>query len=96
MPESENAPRRLRDPHPSLKRGPGWLIFAIGLLGTFSASYPHGCLNVLLPTIAKEFGVDASLIVVINIAYSLISGVLTLPFGRLGDRIGYQKMPHRL
>lgn len=92
MPEAENAPRRLRDPHPSLKRGPGWLIFAIGLLGTFSASYPHGCLNVLLPTIAKEFGVDTSLIVVINIAYSLISGVLTLPFGRMGDRIGYQKM----
>ncbi len=88
MPEAENAPRRLHDPHPSLKRGPGWLIFAIGLLGTFSASYPHGCLNVLLPTIAREFGVDTSLIVVINIAYSLISGVLTLPFGRMGDRIG--------
>lgn len=92
MPESESAPRRLRDPHPCLKRGPGWLIFAIGLLGTFSASYPHGCLNVLLPSIARELAVDTSLIVIVNIAYSLISGVLTLPFGRWGDRIGYQKL----
>ena len=92
MSEAESAPRRLRDPHPSLKRGPGWLIFAIGLLGTFSASYPQGCLNVLLPSIAKELGVDTSLIVIVNIAYSLISGVLTLPFGRWGDRIGYQKL----
>ena len=67
MPESENAPRRLRDPHPCLKRGPGWLIFAIGLIGTFSASYPHGCLNVLLPSISLELGVDTSLIVIVNI-----------------------------
>ncbi len=92
MQESESAPRRLRDPHPCLKRGPGWLIFAIGLIGTFSASYPHGCLNVLLPSISLELGVDTSLIVIVNIIYSLISGVLTLPFGRWGDRIGYQKL----
>ena len=92
MQEPESAPRRLRDPHPCLKRGPGWLIFAIGLIGTFSASYPHGCLNVLLPSISLELGVDTSLIVIVNIIYSLISGVLTLPFGRWGDRIGYQKL----
>lgn len=67
-------------------------MFAIALIGTFSAFYPHGSLNVLLPVIAKELAIDTSLIVIINIAYSLLSGVLTLPFGRLGDRIGYQKL----
>lgn len=75
-----------------LRRGPGWLTFVIALAGTFSAFYPHGALNVLLPVIAKELVIDTDLIVVINIFYSLISGVLTLPFGRLGDRIGYQKL----
>ena len=73
-----------------LKRGPGWLMFAICLIGTFSASYAHGALNVLLPGIAAELSIQTSLIVIINISVSLVSAVLTLPFGRLGDRIGYQ------
>ena len=75
-----------------LKRGPNWVLFLITLIGTFSASYPQGSLNVLLPSIAKDLSIDTSLIVMVNIAYSLICGVLTLPFGRWGDRIGYQKM----
>lgn len=75
-----------------LKRGPGWVLFIVALIGTFSASYPNGCMGVLMPTIAKELNIGTDLIVLINIAYSLICGVLTLPFGRLGDRIGYQKM----
>lgn len=75
-----------------LKRGPGWLMFAICLIGTVSAFYPHGALNVLLPVIGAELGISTSLIVIINIAVSLVSAVLTLPFGRLGDRIGYQKL----
>lgn len=77
---------------PCLRRGPAWLVFAIALIGTFSAFYPHGSLNVLLPTIAHDLNVDTGLIVIVNIAYSLVTGVLTLPFGRLGDRIGYQKL----
>lgn len=68
------------------------MMFVIALVGTFSAFYPHGAINVLLPVIAKDLAIDTSLIVIINIAYSLVSGVLTLPFGRLGDRIGYQKL----
>ena len=75
-----------------LKRGPAWVLFVITLIGTFSASYPLGSLNVLLPTVAKDLNIDTSLIVLVNIAYSLICGVLTLPFGRWGDRIGYQKL----
>ena len=68
------------------------MVFAIALIGTFSAFYPHGSLNILLPTIAHDLSVSTGLIVIINIAYSLVTGVLTLPFGRLGDRIGYQKL----
>ncbi len=89
---SENETTSLRVRPPCLKRGPGWMLFVIALIGTFSASYPHGSLNVLLPTVAKELQIDTGLIVLVNIAYSLISGVLTLPFGRWGDRVGYQKM----
>ena len=75
-----------------LKRGPSWVLFVIALIGTFSASYPQGSLNVLLPTVAKDLSIDTSLIVLVNIAYALICGVLTLPFGRWGDRVGYQKL----
>ena len=75
-----------------IRRGPTWIIFAIALIGSFSAGYPHGAINVLLPTIAADLSIDTSLIVIVSIAYSLVSGVLTLPFGRLGDRIGYQKL----
>ena len=89
---SATSENRLKSSIPCLRRGPSWIMFAIALIGTFSAFYPHGSLNVLLPIIAKELAIDTSLIVIINIAYSLLSGVLTLPFGRLGDRIGYQKL----
>jgi len=75
-----------------LKKGPAWLMFVICLIGTFSAFYPGASLNVLLPTIRLQLGIDTSLIVFINIAVSLVSAVLTLPFGRWGDRIGYQKL----
>lgn len=75
-----------------LKKGPAWLMFVICLIGTFSAFYPGGSLSVLLPSIQLDLGIDTSLIVFINIAVSLVSAVLTLPFGRWGDRIGYQKL----
>lgn len=89
---SETAERLSTSRPACLKRGPGWVLFVITLIGTFSASYPLGSLNVLLPTVAKDLNIDTSLIVLVNIAYSLICGVLTLPFGRWGDRIGYQKL----
>lgn len=76
----------------SLKKGPAWLMFAICLIGTFSAFYPGASLGVLLPTIRTDLCIDTSLTVFINIAVSLVTAVLTLPFGRLGDRIGYQKL----
>ena len=93
MSETTAAPASPLMTRPScLKRGPGWVLFIVALIGTFSASYPNGCMGVLMPTIAKELNIGTDLIVLVNIAYSLICGVLTLPFGRLGDRIGYQKM----
>ena len=85
----------LRESRPGLsclRRGPSSMVFIIALIGTFSAFYPNGSMSVLLPTIAKDLSIDTSLIVIITIAYSLLSGVLTLPLGRLGDRIGYQKL----
>ena len=89
---SETISNPLKQRPSCLKRGPGWVLFIVALIGTFSASYPNGCMNVLMPTISKDLNIGTDLIVLINIAYSLICGVLTLPFGRLGDRIGYQKM----
>ena len=89
---SEQQTATLRTRPACLKRGPGWVLFLIALIGTFSASYPLGSLNVLLPTVARDLNIDTGLIVLVNIAYSLVCGVLTLPFGRWGDRIGYQKL----
>lgn len=89
----ENSVTKLTDPaKPFLKRGPAWVMFALALIGTFSASYPHGSISVLLPSIAKDLNVNTDLIVFVNISYSLLCGILTLPFGRWGDRIGYQKL----
>lgn len=76
-----------------LKRGSSSnIMLAIICLGVFSVFYPTGSINVNLPIIAADLGVSPSVSVFITITYTVLSGVLTLPFGRLGDRIGYQKV----
>src|SRR5581483_6158888 len=48
--------------------------------------------NISLPTIQAAFGVDLSIVEWIVVAYLLVLGTLLLPFGRLGDMVGYKKV----
>ncbi len=49
-------------------------------------------INNILPVIGAEFNMGASDMSLLSVMYSLIISALGLPFGRLGDRIGYDKV----
>ncbi|HEX5499153.1 MAG TPA: MFS transporter, partial [Thermomicrobiales bacterium] len=67
-----------------------WLVLSAVSLGTFMATLDGSIVNISLPTIQAAFGVDLSTVEWIVVAYLLILGTLLLPFGRLGDMVGYK------
>jgi EmrB/QacA subfamily drug resistance transporter len=69
-----------------------WLVLSTVSLGTFMATLDGSIVNISLPTIQAAFGVDLSIVEWIVVAYLLVLGTLLLPFGRLGDMVGYKKV----
>ena len=69
----------------------GWTLFAIAA-SALMIYWTNGGLQISLPVIAQEFGVSASEASTVVMVYYLALGVLTLPFGRLGDSIGHDKV----
>jgi len=67
---------------------------AIGaaVFGTMLASVDSGSLNVALPTLARDLGVDPSAAVLLVTVYQLVMIMMVLPFSALGDRIGHRRL----
>jgi EmrB/QacA subfamily drug resistance transporter len=59
-------------------------------VGTFMATLDGSIVNISLPKIQEAFGVSLSDVEWIVVAYLLVIGALLLPFGRLGDIVGYK------
>ena len=68
-------------PHP-------WLAFLVCSLATFMATLDASIVNVALPTIAGQFGVDVSLVQWTVSSYLLAICMLLPLSGRLGDAVG--------
>ena len=68
-----------------------WTLFAVAM-SALMIYWTNGGLQIALPVIAREFGVKAGDASTIVMVYYLALGVLTLPFGRLGDSIGHDKV----
>jgi EmrB/QacA subfamily drug resistance transporter len=66
------------------------VLFVVSL-GFFLAPFATASLNIALPSIGREFAVDAVLLGWISTSYFLVTAALFLPFGRLGDIFGRQK-----
>jgi len=66
--------------------------FAIlaAVFGTMLASVDSGSLNVALPTLARELGVEPSAAVLLVTIYQLVMIMMVLPFSALGDRLGHR------
>lgn len=65
-----------------------WLVMTAVGLATFLETFDSSAVNLALPTLVKEFGVDFALTQWIVLAFVLTQATLMLVMGRLGDTYG--------
>lgn len=68
-----------------------WAIAAISF-GTALLVLDGAVANVALPTIARDLGVDNSVITNVVTIYQLVLVMVLLPFASLGDKIGHRRL----
>ncbi len=71
--------------------GPGWQAVAIVLVGAFMALLDTTIVNVALPTIRTGLHASAASLEWIVSGYALAYGLVLVPAGRVGDRIGHKR-----
>ena len=69
-----------------------WLVAAIVGSGVFMSTLSQGSLNVAMPTIAREFGVDLTTVQWLSLGYGLGMTSLLLSMARLADIVGRRRM----
>jgi len=69
-----------------------WLILTSVSLGSLMATLDGSIVNIALPAIQTDFGVDLTTIEWVVVAYLLIVGSLLLPFGRLGELLTFKRV----
>ncbi len=68
------------------------LILIIATLSSFLTPFVGSSINVALPSIGKEFGIDAILLSWTVTSYVLAAAVFLIPFGRLADIHGRKRI----
>ena len=66
-----------------------WIFIAVGV-GSFMSAIGVSVVNIVLPIVSQDFGVDVSTIEWVITVYLLIVSGLLLSFGRLGDLRGHK------
>jgi EmrB/QacA subfamily drug resistance transporter len=69
-----------------------WLILTVVSLGSLMATLDASIVNIALPSIQSDFGVDLTTIEWVVVAYLLVIGSLLLPFGRLGEVLTFKRV----
>jgi len=69
-----------------------WLILTVVSLGSLMATLDASIVNIALPSIQGDFGVDLTTIEWVVVAYLLVIGSLLLPFGRLGEVVTFKRV----
>jgi len=64
----------------------------ISTLGSFLTPFGGASINIALPSIGKEFGMNAIALNWVVTAYILTSAILIVPFGKLGDISGRKRI----
>ncbi len=65
-----------------------WPIFAAVAIGSFMSTLDSSIVNVSLPTISRDFGIDLSVAQWVVLAYLITVAALLLPAGSLVDLVG--------
>lgn len=66
-----------------------WILIAVGV-GAFMSAIGTSVVNIVLPVVSRDFGVDVSTIEWVITTYLIIVSGLLLSFGRLGDLRGHK------
>ena len=69
-----------------------WLILTAVSLGSLMATLDGSIVNIALPAIQTDFGIDLTTIEWVVVAYLLVVGSLLLPFGRLGEVLTFKRV----
>ena len=78
----------MTDPDSALKR----TVLIIACLSAFIVPFIGSSVNIALPTIGKEFKIDAVTLGWVPTSYLLASAMFLLPFGRIADIYGRKKI----
>ena len=66
-------------------------VLIVAAVGSFLTPFMGSSVNIALPSIQREFGIDAILLSWIQTAYLLAAAVFLVPVGRLSDIYGRKK-----
>lgn len=69
-----------------------WLILLAVSLGSFMSTLDGSIVNIALPAIQAQFGLDLTGVEWVVVAYLLVSGSLLLPVGRLGEVLTFKRV----
>jgi EmrB/QacA subfamily drug resistance transporter len=69
-----------------------WLILSAVSLGSLMSTLDGSIVNVALPSIQHDLGIDLTAVEWVSIAYLLVVGSLLLPFGRLGEVLTFRRV----
>ena len=78
-------------PEPGTQARP-WLALVALLLGVSLIVLEGSIVNVLIPTIVQDLGIDRTSVLWVTSIYSLVFAALLITFGVLADRIGRKRM----
>jgi EmrB/QacA subfamily drug resistance transporter len=69
-----------------------WLILTTVSLGALMSTLDGSIVNIALPRIQADFGIDLTTVEWVVVAYLLGVGSMLLPFGRLGEVVGFKRL----
>ena len=69
-----------------------WLIFGVAVIGTFMSVLDSSIVNVALPVIATNLGVELAVVQWVVSAYLLVITILLPLFGKFGDMYGRRRI----
>ena len=69
-----------------------WLILTSVSLGSLMATLDGSIVNIALPAMQTDFGIDLTTVEWVVVAYLLVVGSLLLPFGRLGEVLTFKRV----
>ncbi len=67
-------------------------LLIVGILVSFLTPFVRSSINLALPTLANEFALSAVFLTWISTIYLLVTAILYIPFGRIGDIYGRKRI----